>query len=125
MGVALVAITCYDPTSHAASNGWAGFGAMETLFRSKKKSARVGYSVMSIIQEHVRPGAMREILGENLHTSIAALVMTPLPSPPPPSHPLAPPAACPGPRWQRPLSATPTLAGRRAVYGLDVLLRWQ
>jgi hypothetical protein len=29
---------------------------------------------MTILQKHVRPGAMREALGEDLHTSIAALV---------------------------------------------------
>jgi hypothetical protein len=29
---------------------------------------------MTIIQKHVRPGAIREALGEDLYTSIAALV---------------------------------------------------
>jgi Ran-binding protein 1 len=37
-------------------------------------SSKVGCCVMTIIQKHVRPGAIREALGEDLHTSIAALV---------------------------------------------------
>jgi Ran-binding protein 1 len=70
MEVALVAIACYDPVSRAVSNGWVGSGVMDTLFRS----SNVGCRVMTILQEHVRPGAMREALGEDLHTAVAALV---------------------------------------------------
>jgi hypothetical protein len=29
---------------------------------------------MTILQKHVRPGAIREALGEDLHTAVAALV---------------------------------------------------
>jgi hypothetical protein len=32
---------------------------------------------MTIIQKHVRPGAIREALGEDLHTAVAALVTLP------------------------------------------------
>jgi Ran-binding protein 1 len=69
MEVALVAIAYY-PVSRAVSNGWAGAGVRDTLFHS----SQVGYRVMTILQKHVRPGAIREALGEDLHISIAALV---------------------------------------------------
>jgi hypothetical protein len=69
MEVALVAIACYDPFSHAAIRS-SGFGVMDTLFPSSK----VGCCVMTIIRKHVRPGAICEALGEDLHTAVAALV---------------------------------------------------
>jgi hypothetical protein len=64
MEVALVAIASYNPISHAAtrSNGWAA------------ACSSVGYRVMTIIQKHVRPDAIREALGEDLYTSFAALM---------------------------------------------------
>jgi hypothetical protein len=70
MEVALVAIASYDPVSHAARNGWGGSGVIDTLFHSSKG----GCCVMTIIQKHVRPNAIHDALGEDLHTSIAALV---------------------------------------------------
>jgi hypothetical protein len=63
MEVALVAIASYDSISHAACNGWAVFGV-----------TNVGRCVMTILQKHVLPDAIHEALGEDLHTSIAALV---------------------------------------------------
>jgi Ran-binding protein 1 len=69
MEVALVAIACYDPISHAAILS-SGFGVRDTL----PHSSTVGCRVMTILQKHVRPGAIRDALGEDLHTSIAALV---------------------------------------------------
>jgi Arc/MetJ family transcription regulator len=77
MEVALVAIACYDPVSRATSdgwaarNGWGGSGVMDTLLFH---SSKVGCCVMTIIQKHVRAGAIREALGEDLHTAVAALV---------------------------------------------------
>jgi hypothetical protein len=67
MEVALVAIASYDPISHAAtrSNRWGA--ALDTC-------SHVGCRVMTIIQKHVRPGAIHEALGEDLHTAVAALV---------------------------------------------------
>jgi hypothetical protein len=83
MEVALVAIASYDPISLAAtrSNGWgaiahahtvpgAWFGVMDTLLHSSE----VGYRVMTVIQDHVRPDAIHEALGEDLYTAVAALV---------------------------------------------------
>jgi Ran-binding protein 1 len=71
MEIALVAIACYDPISHAVSNGWARFGVGDTLLFH---SSKVGYCVMTTLQKHVRPGTMREALGEDLYTAAAALV---------------------------------------------------
>jgi Ran-binding protein 1 len=70
MEVAVVAIACYDPVSRAVSNGWAASGVSDTLLRS----SNVGYCIMTILQKHVRPDAMREALGEDLYTAVAALV---------------------------------------------------
>jgi hypothetical protein len=70
MEVALVAIACYDTVSREDSSGWAGVAVRDALVRSSE----VGYRVMTILQKHVRPGAMREALGEDLHTAVAALV---------------------------------------------------
>jgi Ran-binding protein 1 len=57
--VALVGIASYDPISHAVSNEWAGWGVMDTLFHSS-------HVVMTILQKHVRPGAIRRSLGRRL-----------------------------------------------------------
>jgi Ran-binding protein 1 len=67
MEVALIAIASSVPISHAdtRSNGWAA--ELDTF-------SNVGCCVMTIIQKHVRPGAVREALGEDLHTAVAALV---------------------------------------------------
>jgi hypothetical protein len=63
MEVALVAIASYDPISH-------GFSEMDTLFQS----SYVGCCAVTILQKHVRPDAIREAFGEDLYTSVAALV---------------------------------------------------
>jgi Ran-binding protein 1 len=62
--VALVAIACY-PVPRAGSN-WCS-AALDAF-------SNVGCRVMTIIQKHVRPGAIREALGEDLYTAVAALV---------------------------------------------------
>jgi hypothetical protein len=65
MEVALVAIAYYDPIPRAVSNG--RVAALDT-------SSDVGCYVMILLQKHVRHGAMREALGEDLYTAVAALV---------------------------------------------------
>jgi hypothetical protein len=64
MEVALVALAYYDPARAVCT----GSAAAQDIF------SNVGFRVMTILQTHVRPGAIREVLGEDLHSAIAALV---------------------------------------------------
>jgi Ran-binding protein 1 len=67
MEVALVAIASYDPVSRAATRSNWSSAALDTF-------SNVGCCVMTILQKHVRPGAIREALGEALYFAVAALV---------------------------------------------------
>jgi Ran-binding protein 1 len=63
MEAALLAIAGYDPIAHEVCSLWAGCAVMNA-----------GYRLMTTLQKHVRPDAIRGALGEDVYTSFAALV---------------------------------------------------
>jgi hypothetical protein len=69
--IALIAIACYDTGTQAK---WITNEFTRTQWDEPCHSAYDGCCLMTLLQKHVRPNAIREALGEELHTTIAALV---------------------------------------------------
>jgi hypothetical protein len=65
--IALIAIACYDTSTQAK---WCAYVEWDAPCRS----SGTGCWLMTLLQKYCRPDAIREALGEELHTTIAVLV---------------------------------------------------